>query len=49
MRWTPLSTAYIRIPEDEQTIENFGETPYYIMARKEDQALIDRLARPSTA
>ena len=38
-----LVNSYIRIPEDEQTIENFGETPYYIMARKEDQALIDRL------
>ena len=38
-----LVNSYIRIPEDEQTIENFGETPYYIMARKENQALIDRL------
>ena len=38
-----LVNSYIRIPEDEQTIENFGETPYYIMARKVDQALIDRL------
>ena len=38
-----LVNSYIRIPEDEQTIENFGEMPYYIMARKEDQALIDRL------
>ena len=38
-----LANSYIRIPEDEQTIENFGEMPYYIMARKEDQALIDRL------
>ena len=32
-----LVNSYIRIPEDEKTIENFGETPYYIMARKEDQ------------
>ena len=40
-----LVNSYIRIPEDEQTIENFGETPYYIMARKEDQALIDRLLK----
>ena len=38
-----LVNSYIRIPEDEQTIENFGEMPYYIMARKVDQALIDRL------
>ena len=38
-----LVNSYIRIPEDEKTIENFGETPYYIMARKEDQDLISRL------
>ena len=38
-----LVNSYIRIPEDEKTIENFGETPYYIMARKEDKALIDDL------
>jgi ABC-type amino acid transport substrate-binding protein len=38
-----LVNSYIRIPEDEKTIENFGETPYYIMARKEDQDLIDQL------
>lgn len=43
MRWMRWSTAIIRIPEDEKTVENFGETPYYIMARKEDQALIDQL------
>lgn len=35
--------SYIRIPEDEKTIEDFGDTPYYIMARKEDQSLIDQL------
>ena len=35
--------SYIRTPEDEVTIENFGETPYYFMARKENQALIDEL------
>ncbi len=35
--------SYIRIPEDERTIENFGETPYYIMARKEDKELIDEI------
>lgn len=38
-----LVNSYIGVPEDEKTIENFGETPYYIMARKEDQALIDQL------
>lgn len=38
-----LVNSYIRIPEDEMTIEDFGETPYYFMARKEDQKLIDRL------
>lgn len=38
-----LVNSYIRIPEDEKTIENFGETPYYIMARKEDQDLIRQL------
>ena len=38
-----LVNSYIRTPEDEMTIENFGETPYYFMARKEDQALIDQL------
>ena len=38
-----LVNSYIRIPDDEKSVEEFGETPYYIMARKEDQALIDRL------
>ena len=38
-----LVNSYIRIPEDEKIIENFGETPYYIMARKEDQKLIDQI------
>ena len=38
-----LVNSYIRIPEDEKTVEEFGETPYYIMARKEDQDLIDRI------
>ena len=38
-----LVNSYIRIPEDEKTVENFGETPYYIMARKENQELIDQL------
>ena len=38
-----LVNSYIRTPEDERTVENFGQTPYYIMARKEDQALIDQI------
>ncbi len=38
-----LVNSYIRIPEDEKTVENFGETPYYIMARKENKDLIDQL------
>lgn len=38
-----LVNSYIRTPEDERIIEDFGQTPYYIMARKEDQALIDKI------
>lgn len=38
-----LVNSYIRTPEDEVTIENFGETPYYFMARKEDAELINRI------
>ena len=38
-----LVNSYIRTPEDESTIEDFGETPYYFMARKEDQSLLDQL------
>ena len=38
-----LVNSHISVPEDEQTIESFGETPYYLMARKEDQALINEL------
>ena len=40
-----LVNSYISTPKDETIIENFGETPYYIMARKEDQALIDEIDR----
>lgn len=40
-----LLNSYIRLPDDELVIETFGETPYYIMARKEDQALIDEIDR----
>ncbi len=35
--------SYLRTPEDEQTVENFGQTPYYLMVRKEDKALIDKI------
>lgn len=35
--------SYIRIPEDERTIENFGQTTYYFMARKKDQPLLDQI------
>lgn len=38
-----LVNSYIRTPEDEQVVESFGQTPYYIMARKEDQELIDQI------
>ena len=38
-----LVNSYIRIPEDEKTIDNFGETPYYIMVRREDAALTEQL------
>lgn len=38
-----LVNSYIRTPEDETTIEDFGETPYYFMARKEDQYLMDEI------
>ncbi len=35
-----LVYSYIGTPKDEISIETFGQTPYYIIARKEDQALI---------
>ena len=38
-----IVNSYMTIPEDERTVENFGDTPYYLMARKEDQALIDAI------
>ena len=40
-----LVNSYIRTPEDERAVEEFGETPYYFMARQEDQALIDAIDR----
>lgn len=38
-----LVNSYISSPDDEIIIEDFGETPYYFMARKEDQNLIDEI------
>ena len=38
-----IVNSYIRIPEDEQTVQNFGETPYYIMVRKEDESLVKQI------
>lgn len=35
--------SYIGTPEDERTIEDFGDTPYYLMARKEDASLLDSI------
>ena len=34
-----LVNSYIRTPEDERVGEDFGQTPYYIMTRKEDHRL----------
>ena len=38
-----LVNSYIRTPEDETTVENFGETPYYFMAKKQNAALIKKI------
>ena len=38
-----LVNSYFETPNDERTVENFGETPYYIMAREENRALIDSI------
>ena len=38
-----LVNSYIGTADDETTIEYFGETPYYFMARKENQDLINEL------
>ena len=40
-----LVNSYISTPKDETIIENFGETPYYIMVRREDQFLVDEIDR----
>lgn len=44
-----LVNSYIRTPEDERVIENFGQTPYYIMARKENKALLEQIDRAMDA
>ena len=36
-----IVNSYIGTPEDERVIEEFEQTPYYLMARKEDKALLD--------
>ena len=38
-----IVNSYIGTPEDERIIEKFEETPYYLMMRKEDQDLMDRI------
>ena len=38
-----IVNSYIGTPEDERIIETFEETPYYLMMRKSDQALMDML------
>ena len=38
-----IVNSYIGTPEDERIVETFEETPYYLMARKEDQALMDEI------
>ncbi len=35
--------SYIRTPEDEKTIEDFGETPYYFMTKKKNESLIHKI------
>lgn len=37
--------SYIGTPEDERVVENFGETAYYIMVRKEDRSLVEEIDR----
>ena len=38
-----IVNSYIGMPEDERVLEQLEETPYYLMARKEDQALLDAM------
>ena len=38
-----LVNSYIRTPEDEKTVEDFGETPYYFMVKKENKFLVDQI------
>ena len=37
-----IINSYIGTPEDERILETFEETPYYLMMRKSDQALMDQ-------
>lgn len=38
-----IVNSYIGTPEDERIIEQFEQTPYYLMARKEDKPLLDSI------
>lgn len=38
-----IVNSYIGTPEDERILEKFEDTPYYLMMRKEDQALMDQI------
>lgn len=38
-----LVNSYIRTPEDERMVQDFGQTPYYFMALPQNQALIDQI------
>lgn len=38
-----LVNSYISTPEDERVVEELEQTPYYLMARKENQALMDEI------
>ncbi len=38
-----IVNSYIGTPEDERIIEKFEETPYYLMMRREDQALMNEI------
>lgn len=38
-----LVNSYIRTPEDERMVQDFGQTPYYFMALPENQGLIDQI------
>ena len=38
-----LVNSYIATPDDERVVEQLEQTPYYLMARKEDQAFMDAI------